>query len=116
MHWLSNGSFIDNFSLNENFVYDMMISPVDSKMFFLANSIFPPNNVYQYDLDKKNIIPSILHQRFLKGFDETKFHFKRLKYKSKDGTNIILIVIKKKNMKGTKPCMLCGYGWYYCRF
>lgn len=113
MNWLNNGSLIDFIPIRENLIEDVKISPVDSKIFFLANSVFPPNNAYQYDFAKPKVIPNNFRQTPLKGFDETKFHFERLKYNSKDGKQITLIVIKKKDMKGKKPCFLRGYGEHY---
>ncbi len=87
-------------------------SRMDEKEMYYSftNSVYP-NTIFKFNADSGE---SELYKKSGVDFDPTQFESKQIFYKSKDGTEIPMIITYKKGieMNGQNPTMLYGYGGF----
>lgn len=83
----------------------------EKEMYFtFTNYVYPPT-IFKYEPDAGS---SEVYKESGVNFDPSGFESKQVFYKSKDGTDIPMIITYKKGIKldGTNPTMLYGYGGF----
>jgi prolyl oligopeptidase len=83
----------------------------DSETFYTFSSYTYPAVVYRYDTDKNE---STLYSETEIDFDIDHYETKQIKYKSKDGTEVPMFIVHKKDLQlnGNNPTWLYGYGGF----
>lgn len=83
----------------------------DSFTFYTLTSFTTPSMVYKYEVATNT---STFYQKSKIDFDPTPYETKQVFYKSKDGTEVPMFIVHKKDIKldGTNPTMLYGYGGF----
>lgn len=82
-----------------------------SETFYTFTSYTVPGAIYRYDMQTGK---SELFREPKVKFDEGQFESKQIFYKSKDGTQVPMIVVAKKGLKldGNNPTILYAYGGF----
>lgn len=82
-----------------------------SETFYTFTSYTVPGAIYRYDIQTGK---SELFREPKVKFDESQFESKQIFYKSKDGTQVPMIIIAKKGLKldGSNPTILYAYGGF----
>ena len=85
--------------------------PEDTETFYSFNSYLNPNEIYHYDFQKGQ---SELFRAPEIDFDFSNYMTERVFYPSKDGTQVPLFLVHRKDlaMDGTNPTLLYGYGGF----
>lgn len=83
----------------------------DEFLFYSFSSYVTPPSIYKYDIATGK--SELFYQTEL-SFDPSDFEEKQVTYKSKDGTEVTMFIIHKKNliMDGNNPAYLYGYGGF----
>jgi prolyl oligopeptidase len=85
--------------------------PEDKTAFYAFTSFTFPTTIYKYDIDTKT--SSILYKPEI-NFNFDNYITNQVFYKSKDGTNVPMFIVYKKDLKlnGKNPALLYGYGGF----
>lgn len=83
----------------------------ESDLYYSFTSYITPGTIYKYDIESGE---STLFNKPDIQFDPEKFESHQVFYKSKDGTEIPMIITHKKGLKkdGKNPTILYGYGGF----
>lgn len=83
----------------------------DTFTFYTLTSFTTPSEVYKYDVASNT---SEFYQKSKIDFDPTPYETKQVFFTSKDGTEVPMFIVHKKDIKldGTNPTMLYGYGGF----
>ncbi len=83
----------------------------DSETFYNFSGFTEPANVYRYDVSTGD---STLHHRTETSIDATQFVTRQIFYASKDGTQIPMFLVHRKDLEttGDHPTLLYGYGGF----
>lgn len=88
----------------------------DGEFFFQFTSFLTPGRIYYFNLDNLNSSepPRNLRQSQPKNFDADKYTIEQVFYKSKDGTEVPMFIIHRRDVvrEGQNPCILYGYGGF----
>ncbi|KAJ6647042.1 Prolyl endopeptidase [Pseudolycoriella hygida] len=88
----------------------------DTQLFIKFESFLVPNRIYQLDFTTPvdQIELEVFDDVEIEGLDFTLFEVKQVKYNSKDGTEVPMYIMHKKNLtlNATSPAMLYGYGGF----
>ncbi|XP_023765857.1 uncharacterized protein LOC111914318 isoform X2 [Lactuca sativa] len=86
----------------------------DTMFFVKLSSFITPGVVYQFDL--KTMVPQVkvLREIVVPGFDQAAYHANQVFVHSKDGTQVPVFIMARKDLvlDGSHPCLLFGYGGY----
>ncbi len=83
----------------------------DTETFYTFSSYATPPTIYRYDM--KTGKSEVFRTAAVK-FNPNDYEVKQVKYKSKDGTEVPMFIVHKKDLKmdGTNPTLLYGYGGF----
>ena len=81
----------------------------DSAVYFTFTSYTMPTTIYRYDITSG---ASSVWQRITAPFDPSSFTSEQVFVRSKDGTRIPMMILRKKGTTGPRPTMLYGYGGF----
>ena len=83
----------------------------DKELYYSFTNYVTPGSIYKYDIAKGI---SELYRKPSIDFNSDDYESKQVFYKSKDGTNIPMIITHKKGLKlnGKNPTILYGYGGF----
>lgn len=86
----------------------------DDEFFFQFLSFLTPGQTYHFDLKKLDSEPKLLRVSEPKNFTASDYQTNQVFYKSKDGTEIPMFIIHRKDLvkDGSNPCLLYGYGGF----
>lgn len=88
----------------------------NSEIFYSVNNALPPYIIYKYDFMKQDEGPIVISNETWSGFDASQYDVEETTYFNKGPTlgsvEVPMSIIKRKNMKGPKPCLLYGYGMF----
>lgn len=86
----------------------------DGELFFHFMSFLTPGCVYHYDLSKIDSDARMIRETKPKNFNPEEFTIQQVFYKSKDGTEVPMFIVHRKDMvkDGSSPCILYGYGGF----
>jgi len=109
----SEGSYVD-FG-QSTFTANVSINPdFDTELLRLEfTSLTTPNSTYDYHMSEKKL-NLLKQQEVLGGYDEKAYVSERLMAKAKDGVEVPISIVYKKDFKknGNRPLLLYGYGSY----
>lgn len=74
------------------------------------SSLVSPKTIYEFDFDSKELITRKVDE--VLGYQASEYSCKRIWAKAKDGQNIPISLVLKKNIKGPSTLLLYGYGSY----
>ena len=83
----------------------------DSVLYYSFTSYTYPSTIFKYDIETGK---SVLYRESKVDFDPSKYTSQQVFYKSKDGTEVPMIITHKKGLKmdGSNPTLLYGYGGF----
>lgn len=86
----------------------------DLEIFYQFTSFLSPGIIYHCDLAQDIFEPKIFRETKVEGFDKSKYQTVQVFYPSKDGTNIPMFIVHKKDIEldGSHPVFLYGYGGF----
>ncbi|XP_073432198.1 prolyl endopeptidase isoform X2 [Dendrobates tinctorius] len=114
LHDLQSGSHIKTFPLDVGSVVGYSGQKKDSEIFYQFTSFLAPGIIYHYDLTKGTQEPRVFREVTVKGFNPADYQTVQDFYTSKDGTQIPMFIVHKKdiNLDGSHPAFLYGYGGF----
>lgn len=95
--------------------FDVNASQQSDKLRLYYSSPTTPESVYEYDLTQPNQRKLLKQEQVLGGFDATLYQAERLFIKARDGKEIPVTLVYRKEMfnkDGTNPLYQYGYGSY----
>ncbi|QQX80198.1 S9 family peptidase [Shewanella sp. KX20019] len=95
--------------------FDVNASQHSDKLRVYYSSPTTPESVYEYDLAKPNQRELLKQEKVLGGFDATLYQAERLFVKARDGEEVPVTLVYRKDMfnkDGTNPLYQYGYGSY----
>lgn len=86
----------------------------DEEIFFQFLSFLTPGQTYHFNLKNLDSEPKLLRQSEPKNFNAADYQTEQVFYKSKDGTEIPMFIVHRKDLvkDGSNPCLLYGYGGF----
>lgn len=86
----------------------------DGEFFFQFTSFLTPGQTYHFDLKNLDGDARLIRQSLPKNFDASQYIIEQVFYSSKDGTEVPMFIVRKKDFSknGTNPCLLYGYGGF----
>jgi prolyl oligopeptidase len=86
----------------------------DNEFFFHFTSFLTPGQIFHFDLTKLDSEPRLLRQAQPKNFNPDDYKIEQVFYKSKDGTEVPMFIVYRKDLErdGQNPCILYGYGGF----
>ncbi|XP_046839248.1 prolyl endopeptidase-like isoform X2 [Xenia sp. Carnegie-2017] len=114
VHRLSDGSCIKQFPLDIGSIVGFSGQKKQTEIFYQFTSFLTPGIIYHCDLSLENFTPKIFHETVVEGFDASLYETVQVFYPSKDGTNIPMFIVHKKNidMDASHPLYMYGYGGF----
>jgi prolyl oligopeptidase len=110
------------FDLEGNYLYDLDVPVLgsiggfggqleDTETFYVVTSFTTPSTIYRYDTEN-NV--SEEYNRSAVDFDPSLYETKQVFYTSKDGTEVPMFIVHKKDLEldGNNPALLYGYGGF----
>jgi prolyl oligopeptidase len=84
----------------------------DTFVFYTFNSMNVPPEIYRYDIKTRE--STIFRSAKVPGFDPSAYETKQVFFRSKDGTQIPMFLVHKKDLArdGNNPTLLYGYGGF----
>ncbi|CAK4089602.1 unnamed protein product [Aphanomyces euteiches] len=110
-----NGEFVRNIALPSIGSVGVSCKRSSPELFFKFISFLYPGSIYREDLtDPATSSPTLFRQASVPGFSPDDFEAKQVWYPSKDGTQIPMFLVSKKNIPrtGDIPTYLYGYGGF----
>ena len=95
--------------------FDVNASQQSDKLRVYYSSPTTPESVYEYDLTQPNQRQLLKQEKVLGGFDATLYQAERLFVKARDGQEVPVTLVYRKelfNKDGTNPLYQYGYGSY----
>ena len=95
--------------------FDVNASQQSDKLRVYYSSPTTPESVYEYDLTQPNQRQLLKQEKVLGGFDATLYQAERLFIKARDGQEVPVTLVYRKelfNKDGTNPLYQYGYGSY----
>ncbi|MCL1095499.1 S9 family peptidase [Shewanella kaireitica] len=95
--------------------FDVNASQQSDKLRLYYSSPTTPESVYEYDLTQPNQRQLLKQEKVLGGFDATLYQAERLFVKARDGKEVPVTLVYRKEMfnkDGTNPLYQYGYGSY----
>ncbi|CAK9317626.1 unnamed protein product [Citrullus colocynthis] len=111
---LKSGSLLHQLPIDIGSVYGISARREDSLIFIGFTSFLTPGIIYQCNLETGTPDMKIFREIVVPGFDRSEFHVDQVFVRSKDGTNIPMFIVARKNivLDGSHPCLLYGYGGF----
>ncbi|XP_031619279.1 prolyl endopeptidase-like [Contarinia nasturtii] len=112
---LETGKLIRKFPLEIGQIVSFSGDKKYSEIFYQLVSFLTPGTIYRYDFSKPDEQPTVFREvkLNLEGFDKNNFKVDQVFYPSRDGTKIPMFIVQKNTQpKGSKPCLLYGYGGF----
>ncbi|KAH9293646.1 hypothetical protein KI387_041148 [Taxus chinensis] len=111
---LQSGNLLHNLPIDIGSVNEVSGRRKDKELFIGFTSFLTPAIIYQCNLDaeKPNLV--VFRETIVPGFDRTNFEAKQVFISSKDGTQIPMFIVCKKDiiLDGSHPTLLYGYGGF----
>lgn len=111
---LKTGSLLHNLPMDIGSVSEISAKREDSIVFIGFTSFLSPGIIYQCNLDTGVPDMKIFRETVVPGFDRTAFNVNQVFVPSKDGTQIPMFIVARKDilLDGSHPCLLYGYGGF----
>jgi len=113
LHDLKTGMRLRQFPLDIGTINGVSGDKKYSEIFYSFVSFLTPGTIFHTDVSEEQD-PKVFRRTCLKNFDDSAFETKQVFYSSKDGTNIPMFIIHKKDIvqDGSHPTYLYGYGGF----
>ncbi|XP_058225537.1 uncharacterized protein LOC131334513 [Rhododendron vialii] len=111
---LKTGALIQNLPMDIGTVSEISARRKDSIAFIGFTSFLSPGIIYQCNLDTGVPDMKIFREIVVPGFDRTAFNVNQVFVPSKDGTQIPMFIVARKDilLDGSHPCLLYAYGGF----
>ncbi|KGN55478.1 prolyl endopeptidase [Cucumis sativus] len=111
---LKSGSLLHQLPIDIGTVNGISARREDSLIFIGFTSFLTPGIIYQCNLESGTPDLKIFRETVVPGFERSAFNVDQVFVRSKDGTNIPMFVVARKNIvfDGSHPCLLYGYGGF----
>ena len=86
----------------------------DCEFFFQSTNFLTPGQIFYFNLHDLSSELRLLRQAEPKNFDPNDFRIEQVFYASKDGTQVPMFLVGRKDLvkDGKNPCILYGYGGF----
>ncbi|KAG9282339.1 prolyl endopeptidase [Astyanax mexicanus] len=114
MYQLASGEELKTFPLEVGSIVGFTGRKKDSEIFYYFTSFLSPAVIYHCDLTKAPLQPHVFREVTVKGFNPAEYQTTQVFYPSKDGTQIPMFIVHKKDIQldGSHPAFLYGYGGF----
>ncbi|XP_041975742.1 prolyl endopeptidase isoform X2 [Aricia agestis] len=114
LHELNSGEHIQTFDIGVGSVGGFSGKRNQSEIFYHFVSFLSPGIIYRVDFNEKPYTPTVFRETKVKGFDASQYEAKQVFYSSKDGTQVPMFIISKKDLprESNSPVLLYGYGGF----
>ncbi|CAK9178360.1 unnamed protein product [Ilex paraguariensis] len=111
---LKTGNMLHYLPIDIGTVYDISARRKDNTFFFGFTSFLTPGIIYQCNLESDVPDLRIFREIAVHGFERTEFHVNQVFVPSKDGIEIPIFIVARKDilLDGSHPCLLYGYGGF----
>ncbi|KAF7139577.1 hypothetical protein RHSIM_Rhsim07G0252600 [Rhododendron simsii] len=111
---LKTGALLQNLPMDIGTVSEISARREDSIAFIGFTSFLSPGIIYQCNLDTGVPDVKIFREIVVPGFDRTAFNVNQVFVPSKDGTQIPMFIVARKDilLDGSHPCLLYAYGGF----
>ncbi|XXG86339.1 hypothetical protein AAC387_Pa11g1255 [Persea americana] len=111
---LKTGLLLHQLPIDIGTVYGISGKRKDSEVFIGFTSFLTPGIIYRCNLATEVPEMKIFREIVVAGFDRTEFQINQVFVSSKDGTQIPMFIVSKKNivLDGSHPSLLYGYGGF----
>ncbi|XP_059633814.1 uncharacterized protein LOC132276416 [Cornus florida] len=111
---LQTGSLLHHLPIDIGTVYAISARRKDSTAFIEFASFLTPVIIYQCNLGTELPDMKVFREIVVPEFDRTNFIVNQVFFHSKDGTQIPMFIVSRKNilLDGSHPCLLYGYGGF----
>ncbi|KAI5353621.1 hypothetical protein L3X38_006515 [Prunus dulcis] len=111
---LNSGNLLHQLPLDIGSISGISGRREDSTAFFGFTSFLTPGIIYQCNLANEIPDVKVFREITVPGFDRSEFQVDQVFIPSKDGTEIPMFVVARKNipLDGSHPCLLYGYGGF----
>uniref|UniRef100_A0A5B6ZJQ1 Prolyl endopeptidase n=1 Tax=Davidia involucrata TaxID=16924 RepID=A0A5B6ZJQ1_DAVIN len=111
---LKTGSLLHHLPIDIGTVYEISARREDSMFFIGFTSFLTPGVIYQCNLENEVPDMKIFREIVVPGFDRREFNVNQIFVPSKDGTQIPMFIVARKDipLDGSHPCLLYGYGGF----
>ena len=109
---IENDRKIDQIKFNEEIyqAYAEFTHKDDPYLRISYSSLVTPRTIYEFDFINKELISRKIDE--VLGYDSSEYYCKRIWAKSKDGQDIPISLVARKDTKDNSPLLLYGYGSY----
>lgn len=114
LHSLATGEMLIRLPLDMGTISGYSGKRHHSEMFYQFTSFLSPGIIYHLDLTQNPLKPKVFREIKIDGFDPSEFETRQVFYPSKDGTQIPMFLVHKKDLGsgGDAPTLLYGYGGF----
>ncbi|XP_022133468.1 prolyl endopeptidase-like [Momordica charantia] len=111
---LKSGSLLHKLPIDIGSVSGISARREDSLIFIGFTSFLTPGIIYQCNLESGIPDMKVFREIVVPGFERSEFNVNQVFVHSKDGTNIPMFIVARKNivLDGSHPCLLYGYGGF----
>eukprot|EP01018_Ginkgo_biloba_P021350 Gb_19228 [translate_table: standard] len=111
---LQTGQLLHNLPIDIGSIYGISGRRKDKEIFIGFTSFLTPGIIYRCNLDAESPDLKVFRETVVPDFDRTQFEAKQVFVPSKDGTEIPMFIVSKKNLplNGLHPALLYGYGGF----
>eukprot|EP00253_Pinus_taeda_P011847 PITA_11847 len=111
---LQSGNLLHNLPIDIGSVFGISGRRKDKEIFIGFTSFLTPRIIYRCNLDVEKPELVVFRETVVPGFDRTEFEAKQVFINSKDGTQIPMFIVSKKDiaLDGSHPALLYGYGGF----
>ncbi|KAG0570259.1 hypothetical protein KC19_6G148700 [Ceratodon purpureus] len=114
VHDLRSGELLHTLPLEIGSVSEIAGRPEDPDFFYSFTSFLTPGIIYRCDLSTGTPDITVLREIPIKNLDRSMFETRQVFVPSKDGNNVPMFVVARKDMvlNGNHPALLYGYGGF----
>nr|XP_027196598.1 prolyl endopeptidase-like isoform X2 [Dermatophagoides pteronyssinus] len=112
VHRLLDGEYLYDIPIEIGSIVAAVSKMKSPEFFFLHSKFLSPGVIYYHDLSTNKTV--VYKKSIIDGFNESDYNNTQIFYKSKDGTQVPMFIVSRKNitLDGQNPTWLYAYGGF----